>query len=152
NPDPVVPNVVHDKSVLTIRNTGTSSLTISSLVLNNTTDWKIATAPATPFTIAAGASQNITVQFIANGGSALTKAYTGTLTINSSDADEPVTTVQLAGFWQAYSEHSPAPGGQYSEPTLKDVVTTFGYGTSILFSGETMNHGGLPTPVGEETI
>jgi len=39
-------------------------------------------------------------------------------------ADEPATTVQLSGIWQKYSEQDPQ--GHYGEPTLQQVVQTFG--------------------------
>jgi regulation of enolase protein 1 (concanavalin A-like superfamily) len=148
NPDTVTPNMVHDKAVLTIRNTGSSALNISSLELSDSSKWTIL-GGLNSFSIAAGGTQNVTIQFVGSG-SGLVQTFDGTLTINSNDSDEPATTVQLAAVWQMYSEASPS--GAYAEPTLKQVTQVLGYDISVLFAGETLDHGGLPTRVGEEIL
>jgi hypothetical protein len=64
--------------------------------------------------------------------------YTGTLTVNTDDADEPTTAVKLAGWWQAKSE-------QNQEPSLPVMVNTlFGFTTKILNPGQTMAQAAIP--------
>src|SRR5439155_21018489 len=105
-------------ATLSIRNTGSSTLNISSMVLNG------------PFTfvsggdttsIAAGSSATVQIKFV-GVGAGLVSVINGTLTINSDDADEPSTTVNLSGVWQKYSEQD--PNGIYGEPTLAQVTQT----------------------------
>ena len=73
-------------------------------------------------------------------------AWNGTLTINSDDADEPVTVVQLAGWWQKKSE-------QNQEPQLQILVNQiFGFGTTIIRPGETLNSRRPAVAVGEEVL
>ena len=91
-------------------------------------------------------SWHVTVQFVAHGrfpgqtgnqtidtsgrnafgGS----AWSGTLSIGTDDLDEPVTTVQLAGWWQYKSE-------DLMEPNLPTLVNNlFGYKTTIFNPGQ----------------
>lgn len=69
-------------SVITLQNTGVSAITISSIGVTGT-GFQLATAPTNtviPFTLAAGASEPITVNFLPSD----TVSYTGTMTITSS--------------------------------------------------------------------
>ncbi|WP_239496136.1 carbohydrate-binding protein [Salinicola peritrichatus] len=50
--------------------------------------------------------------------------FEGTLTVTSDDLDQPVTEIQLAGFWQARDE-----GGW--EPNLNEIWQVFGFGNHI---------------------
>jgi fibronectin type 3 domain-containing protein/regulation of enolase protein 1 (concanavalin A-like superfamily) len=120
-------NKVHDTSVLRIHNSGSQPLTISSLALSNNA-FQLVSPPAANAQVAPGGSLDVTVKFVATSGD----LRTGTLTINSSDADEPATVVQLAGFWQSISE-----GNQ--EPTLQEMIRVFGYGTTITHPGEALS-------------
>src|SRR5205823_15042819 len=79
NLDTIYANVVHDKATLTLRNTGESALNISSLSVSDPSKWSI--LGSTTFSIASGASQNVTLQFIGTG-SGLVQTFNGTLTIN----------------------------------------------------------------------
>ena len=79
---------------LTIQNTGTADLTITSLALSGSADYTLSAPPATPFTIAAGASQIITVNFSPSSGGAIT----GALTIGSNDSDEGTCVFNLTGI------------------------------------------------------
>jgi hypothetical protein len=69
--------------------------------------------------------------------------YEGSLTIASNDTDESNAVVQLAGFWQEYSEL-----GQ--EPDLLELNRVFGYGTTIVGPGQTVNNGGRLLKAGDE--
>lgn len=144
-------NVTHDTSVMRVRNTGGTPLTLNSLNVSNTSAWTIVNPPAAGTQIAAGGYLDITVKFIAQSlpsypgfnptidpsGQAATQSgfYTGSLTINTNDADEAVTTVQLSGWWQNKSEKN-------QEPSLPVLVNNIlGYKTKMLNSGQTMNDG-----------
>ena len=156
-------NVVHDTATVRIRNTGSGPLTIHSLVLSSAA-WTLVNPPAPGTQVAPGSFLDVTLKFVAQGrpagqtenqtvgaldGTAAADtggAWNGTLTITSDDADEPATVVQLAGWWQRKSELN-------QEPQLHIVVNRlFGFGTTILRPGETLSHGGRPTPVGEEVL
>ena len=156
-------NVVHDTATVRIKNTGSGPLTIHSLVLNSAA-WTLVNPPAPGTQVAPASFLDVTLKFVAQGrpagqtenqtvgaldGTAAADtggAWNGTLTINSDDADEPATVIQLAGWWQRKSELN-------QEPQLHILVNRlFGFGTTILRPGETLNHGGRPTPVGEEVL
>jgi hypothetical protein len=78
---------------LTIQNTGTADLTISSLALSGSTDYTLNSPPATSFTIAAGGSQVINIDFNPTSGGTIT----GALTIGNNDSDEGSCVVNLTG-------------------------------------------------------
>ena len=79
-------------AVFTIKNTGSSSLTISSLALSNSTDFTII-SPISSVTIAPSGSTIVLVRFqSATGGN-----KTSTLTINNNDANESACVVNLKG-------------------------------------------------------
>ncbi|HYO10740.1 MAG TPA: choice-of-anchor D domain-containing protein [Tepidisphaeraceae bacterium] len=134
-------NVVHDVAVLKIRNSGTQSLNISGITVSS--GWQIDNPPTVPFSIGAGQSVDLTVRFVATGTSG-GKLVNGTLQINSNDSDEPVSTIQLAGWWQYKSEKP--------EPTLQQVVQLFGYGTKITNTGQNVNGGGRIERIGDEVL
>lgn len=80
-------------AVFTIKNTGTATLNVSSLVLSNTTDFSIISPSTTPFTVAASGSAIVLVRF--NAAAAGNK--TSTLTVNSDDSNEAACVVNLKG-------------------------------------------------------
>ena len=67
-----------------IQNTGTGPLVVSSMSITgtNASDFAWVTPPATPFTVAPGGSQNITVNFTAP---ATLGAYNATISVNNND-------------------------------------------------------------------
>ena len=84
----------------------------------------------------------MTLRLVATSGD----VQLGSLSITSNDGNEPVTTVQLAGFWQSVSE-----GGQ--EPKLAELMQIYGYGTQINIPGQQpLNQAGLVTAVGDEVL
>jgi hypothetical protein len=109
--DPDFPNEVKERATLRIRNTGSSALSISSIVLNSS-DWVIESGGSVS-SISPGNFADITLRFVYNRTGYGNEIRNGTLTINSNDADEPVTTVQLAGLWQSHSEDAPGRGGDH---------------------------------------
>jgi len=146
NLDSLIPNVVHDTASLLIRNTGNQTLNISSLVLNG--GWSFVSG-GNATSISPGSTTTVKLKFT-GVGSGVKSQLNGSLVINSDDPDEPATTITLAGFWQSYSEQTPS--NKYAEPTLVEFMKVFGYGTSVLFTGQNMNTGGKPIKVGEEVL
>ncbi|MCW2620711.1 MAG: Di-glucose binding within endoplasmic reticulum [Frankiales bacterium] len=134
----VPPNVVHDRQAVRIRNTGSSAVHITKLA---TTSGFTVSGPALPATIAAGASLDVTVRFVATSG----PLVQGTLTITSDFASAPTTTVQLDGLWQLYSERN-------HEPQLPTIVQAFGYTTKIVNTGQSLDTNGSVTAVGDEVL
>ena len=106
NLDPLVPNVTHDVSTLTITNDRFSStLHISSMVL--TGPYSFVSGGSTT-SIAAGGNATVKIQFT-GVGTGLVSLINGTLTINSDDADEPITNItptsrHLAEIFRAGSQ------------------------------------------------
>ncbi|MGB7156561.1 MAG: choice-of-anchor D domain-containing protein, partial [Tepidisphaeraceae bacterium] len=138
-PNSTFPNYVKDTGVLRIRNTGTSDLTISGMSISSS--WELVGNPSIPFTVPAdGGFVDITVRFKATSGT----LHTGQLTITSSDADEPTTVIQLAGWRQNQSENP--------EPTLEQHMQLFGYGTTITNPGEELSNDGAVERVGDEVL
>ena len=161
-------NVVHDTATLRVNNTGSTPLTVHSLVLSNTTGWTLVNPPAAGTQIPAGGFLDVTIRFIAqtipaeqqvskenqtvgavDGTTRYTDGgvWTGTLTVNTSDADEPSTVIQLAGWWQRESELN-------QEPTLEVLVNRmFGYDVRLVNPGQSMYQtGARNTPLGEEVL
>jgi glucose/arabinose dehydrogenase len=132
-------NGVHDRATLRLRNTGTGPLTINGLPISG--PWQLVSPPALPATIAAGASLDLTVRFIAETG----RVSAGTLTIQSNDASAPSKVVQLAGYWQSLSEN-----GQ--EPTLAEIIQIMGYQTAITSPGQSLNQDGFVRATGDEVL
>src|SRR6185437_1122537 len=131
-------NVVHDTAVLDVLNTGATALNISSITISS--GWQIDNAPTMPLSIAAGASIKLTVRFVATSGGVVN----GSLIIKSNDGDEPISTIQLSGYWENKSEHV--------EPTLAQVVQVAGYGTTITAAGQNIDQGGAIARVGDEVL
>lgn len=132
-------------SKLQVRNTGSSDLVVSALDVSG--PFKV-TTPTTPFTIPPGASRQVQVQFTQSTG--VSKSYTGSLTIRSNDADEPVVNVELVGYFQTDPEQ--APSGADTEPTFLTIAELFGVSTKLVYSGQSLNTGGRIAAVGEEIL
>ncbi|HEV7805345.1 MAG TPA: choice-of-anchor D domain-containing protein [Solirubrobacteraceae bacterium] len=133
-------NVVHDSASVRISNTGGGPLTINSLTISG--PWVLVGAPALPATIAGGSQLDVTVRFMAQS----TNVHMGSLTIGSSDATAPTTSVQLAGWWQGLSENG-------REPSLSTMVNTeFGYKTTLTYADQRINRKGQLETAGEEVL
>ncbi|WP_110641838.1 carbohydrate-binding protein [Salinicola sp. CPA57] len=117
-----------DSGSVIITNTGTGELSVSSVSLSG--PFMLADAHLLDdLRLAAGESIEVGVLF--NRGAytpptsnAADGVFEGTMTIVSDDADQPVTEIQLAGFWQARDE-----GGW--EPNLNEIWRVFGFGNHI---------------------
>ena len=140
SPNASIPNGVHDRATVRVKNTGSDPLTISNIAISG--PW---TTPATPTTVAAGGFLDLEVTFVAQNNGANNGFYEGALVITSDAKNGPKTTVQLGGFWQSVSE-----GGQ--EPDVSEIVKTFGYGTVIRKSGQNINNKGRIETIGDEIL
>lgn len=90
---------------LTVRSTGSAALTVNAMTSSNARF--SATAPATPFIVAAGGQQTVTVRFAPTAGG----AQSGTLVFGSNDPT--AATVNLTGT-----------GNVGTAPTIGTVTTT----------------------------
>ncbi len=138
--------VVHDVSTLRIHNTGSGALQVTGLPI--TGPFQLATPITLPATVPAFGTLDVPVRFTAqvegpNGG-----RNDGTLTVLSSDADEPSTPVQLSGFWQIRPEGS-------NEGTLEEIFSIFGWTTRIVNPsgpGSDISRNGRVEAVGDEVL
>ncbi|TGO06704.1 Fibronectin type III domain protein [Serinibacter arcticus] len=112
----------NDTVTLTVGNTGTKDLRITSLDLGGATgQFEIVGAPTLPLLIAPGASVPLTVKFVAtNGGRGV---RTGTLTMATSDPAAANRVVQLRGGYMTAPE-----GG--SELSLEHIFQLYGSTTT----------------------
>jgi hypothetical protein len=139
--DPLFPSTAdHTQAKVRVRNSGTTALSISSIVVSGPFSVLSGTGAQT---IQPGKFSDVLVQF---NGSSTTGLKSGTVTINSNDADEPAKVITLAGY------HQRKPEGGF-EPSLVNVINTlFGYTTTIVSAGQSLNTGGKRVAVGEEVL
>ncbi|KAA9083798.1 malectin domain-containing carbohydrate-binding protein, partial [Microbacterium radiodurans] len=136
----------YDTATVSISNTGTKDLRITSLSLGGAQagQFELVTPPTLPLLIAPGASQPISVKFIANSGSKGVR--TATVTIASSDTTAATRTLQLRGGYMTAPE-----GG--SELSLEQIFQLFNStttsGTAALGLGNGSELPGAPLD-GEE--
>ena len=95
------PDVTQEVAVLRIRNTGAEDLVINSATV--TAGWQVLNAPTAP--IAAGGYYDLDVKFTST--SFAEQVQTGTLTIQSNDADEPERQCQQPQHRQHRLGHGP---------------------------------------------
>ncbi|GHC72866.1 carbohydrate-binding protein [Limoniibacter endophyticus] len=131
-----------NEATLTLTNDGFTALSLSSLVLSDSSAFEF--VGPVPTSIAAGASAQITIRFKGTHAGTASGAdlYNATLTINSNDY-EGAKVIQLAGLAQEFSENN-------SEPTVAQIVEAFGYTTDVA-QGELANGGQVET-VGDEVL
>jgi fibronectin type 3 domain-containing protein len=154
---------VHSLATLTVTDSGNQPLIISSYSISS--QWQLVSPTSFPLTIQPGASQPLSVKFIAtsvpsvpynetndhyypNGGG----VYTGSLTLNSNDPTDAKSVTPLAGYYQMQSENS-------MEPDLQTITNLmFGWGTNINstpinnLTETAATSGGSPTYYGEEVV
>ena len=116
-----------ESATVRISNSGTADLDVREATLTGPFELADPTA-FDGLTLGAGESIDVTVLFDRSayqaGGNGVTGVFEGALAISTNDADTPVATVDLAGFWQARDE-----GGQ--EPNVNEVWDVFGFGNVI---------------------
>ncbi len=129
-------NVVHAQQAITLTDTGTDPLTITSLTLSG--PFAFVTAPALPMTIAAGGTASVSIAFTQTTVPAHTAnetnytdhtgdgaAISGSLTIASNDATTPSRVIGLAGYYQQV-------GNNNEEPSLQTIINRLGGYTTNL--------------------
>ncbi len=133
---PTYVNNTHTTAVLTLDNTGSSPLTVTSYAVSG--PFSLVNAPSFPLTIAVGATVNLTVSYNAEteptipynetetpnypqaGG-----VWSGSLVLNSNDPVNPASTIALQGWRQYHPEND-------NEPSLQTITNlVFGYDTVI---------------------
>jgi hypothetical protein len=131
--------VFHNRSTLRIHSPGTAPFTVTSLTLSG--PFTLASAPVLPFTLAPGATADVTVDVAATGGTG--KILTGSLTI-ATNGGPASTLVSLSA-----ARTNPEGG---NEPSFQQVADAFGYKTVIVGSGQTLNKKGHVEAAGDEVI
>ncbi|WP_110599100.1 carbohydrate-binding protein [Salinicola lusitanus] len=123
-----VPREYKDSGSVIITNNGTGELSIGSVTLSG--PFMLADADALDdLRLAPGQSVEVGVLFnraayTPPASNAADGVFEGVMTIASDDVDQPVTEIQLAGFWAARDE-----GGW--EPNLNEIWRVFGFGNHI---------------------
>lgn len=156
---------VRGSKTLTIRNTGDGPLRITALSIGNSReniavrdadnlrdeDFRLVNAPTGPFTIAAGGSRKVSVEFAPERVASLSAGDSPTHTINSEsyaslaitsdDPDQGTVRINLAGLNSANYEGN-------NEPSVAEIARTFGF----TFDVGTENNilGGSKTLLGDE--
>jgi len=122
------PREFRDSGSVIITNNGTGELAVGSVTVSD--PFMLADADGLDdLRLAPGESIEVGVLFNRDAytpptSNAADGVFEGTMTIVSDDADQPVTEIQLAGFWQARDE-----GGW--EPNLNEIWRVFGFGNHI---------------------
>ncbi|MBC7799822.1 MAG: carbohydrate-binding protein, partial [Gemmatimonadaceae bacterium] len=127
---PGADRVFKDSAQVRISNTGTSPLSVLDSTLSG--PFKLATpGQLDGLVLQAGQSVTVTVLFDraaytppTTNADATSTVFTGGLRLLTNDAENPSTTIDLAGFWQNVDE-----GGQ--EPNVNEVWQVFGFGNVI---------------------
>jgi fibronectin type 3 domain-containing protein/glucose/arabinose dehydrogenase len=137
-------NVVHDRGVMRIRNTGSTNLNVSDFQFTGA--FALLAGQSSTYTIAPGAYVDVTIVFNAQSGG----VQEGSVKVLSNDSDEPISEMKLAGMWQEYSEQF--PGGNIAEKSLQEFFTLFGYSTKAVNPGQSLSNQGRPEAVGDEVL
>ncbi|MBC8123608.1 MAG: hypothetical protein H7Y22_17445, partial [Gemmatimonadaceae bacterium] len=155
---------VRAAKAITLTNTGSGSLTITGLDLDDSrekanavriadheraADFNLINPPGLPFTIGAGASRTLSLQFDPLRVSSVSNTATHTLngenyaslTISSDDASQPNTVVDLAGINFANYEGN-------NEPSVAEIARIFGWTPNIATENNIL--GGAKKLLGDE--
>ncbi len=155
---------VRAAKTLTLRNTGSETLTINSLIFGDSQekdnavrsgdhtrgiDFSFENPTPTTFTLAAGASTDLSIKFAPKRISSISDTTThllnaenyASLTITSNDPDQQTRIVNLAGVNFANYESA-------NEPSVAEITRIFGWTTNI--GKESLVLGGTKAPLGDE--
>jgi hypothetical protein len=141
----VVNSITHSSETLRVSNSGTSTLTVSSISFSSS----FFTASSNSFSVAPDGFKDITLTYKPVHTN-LTDYDNATMTIHSNAVDTSSDTLKLSGIFQQYPNQNPA--GQYDEPTVAKIVAAYGYTTVIQNSGQAMDQGGKIETVGDEVL
>ena len=156
NTNVTIPNVVKDRGVLKLTNTGNATLRITSSKI----DGPFKVLGVMPTSIPVGKSVIITVQFIATkpppytynqtnffSAASSAGAYVGGLTITTNDPANATYKEELAGWFQTDSEKNQEPGLQTIINLLGNFKTNIAPARTVVLS-----EGSKPTYYGEEVV
>jgi len=132
---------VHDTVTIRLKNTGIDPLNITGL--NIPSPWVLGTSLTLPLTLGPASTYDVPIKFVAESG----RISTGTMNVLTDDISNPSVNVQLAGYWQSIPEGNPS-----QEPTFEEIVSLFGYSTTILYPGQALDNFGHVEAVGEEVL
>jgi len=140
------PLTVKDSGTLTVKNGGSSNVTVSSMDV--TDDFTATPSTALPATLPPGGSLDVNVKFVATSG----RVHNGTLTLHSDDQSAPTSTMKLAGFRQDVPQNTSFPRVS-TEPDLNEVVNQlYGYSTVVGTKQQLIDAGGDRVAVGDEVL
>jgi HYDIN/CFA65/VesB-like, Ig-like domain len=140
------PLTVKDSGTLTVKNQGSSNVTVSAMDVP--AGFTATPSTALPVTLPAGGSFDVNVKFVATDG----RVHSGNLTLHSDDPSSPTRTVVLAGFRQDIPQNSSFPTVS-TEPDLDELVNgLYGYSTVVGTKQQLINGGGEIVAVGDEVL
>ena len=146
------PDTHRNVTVRLSNESGTDALEISNLRFeNNTNNQASETAFTLPnaetsLSIAPGSSYDLDVAFVyAPSGNGRNEIVRAQLLFDSNDPDAATTTIELGGAWQIRVERG-------NEPNVAQIADAFGFGTTIVESGQQINNGGAIEAAGEEIL
>jgi hypothetical protein len=134
---------VKDVATARIVNSGDQPLNVTGLAL--TGPFQFVAPAALPAAVPAGGALELPVRFVAQEEGPAGGRHDGTLTISSDAANAPSRVVELSGFWQT------AIGGN-NEGTLTEILSTFGYATTIVGPGQKLQNKSKVEAVGDEVL
>ncbi len=126
-------SAIHDQVALRVVNAGAAPLHVSALPISG--PWKLDADIRLPLSVPAGGHLDLPLRFVADGPTDQTAAdqavaqSDGMLTVVSDDPSTPRLSVNLAGLWQSAPERDAQ--NRYSEPSLPQILDTFGYPVTL---------------------
>ena len=134
-------NYFHDQSTIRIRNIGLDPVNVTGLPISG--PWILNGSVTLPTTLAANATLDVPVKFVAESG----RVQTGSVNIQTSAPDQQSYPVTLAGYWQSVSENN-------QEPELNETINgLFGYATNTgVNNSQPKPMGGRLIALGDEVL
>ena len=138
--------------LVTLTNTGSSSIDFSSAVISgDTTDFAISSAPAANTVIAPGGTAAVGVTFTAPSTTTAVTLHTATLTINTTDTVNPTINVNLRALALTGYQGGPEPSLAQIFDTLYQIPVNIGFPLTTLDLPYELN--GVDTvPYGSEDV
>ena len=137
-----------DADVMTVATLYTSSGTVNVSSIDVTDAFTATPSMGLPVALAAGASMDVAVKFVATDG----RVHNGTLTVHSDDSTAPTRTMNLAGFRQAVPQNTNFPAVS-NEPDFPEVVNgLYGYSTVVGTKQQLIDAGEQRIAVGDEVL
>jgi len=113
---------IHNVTTATLKNVGSSAITINSVILADTNNFTLSNSPSAGTSLAAGGTLSFTVAFVGKLAVNIKTAFRTVITISSTDSVQPTLTVNVVGLYMDQPEGS-------NEVTLSTILAGFGFGT-----------------------